>query len=60
MRVAWVCAALWLALSLAAGAGFAFSWRVFLSYAVTVGVLYIAASASRARGWPLFWMLAVL
>lgn len=60
MRIAWVSAALWLALSLAAGAGFAFSWRVFLSYAVTVGVLYVAASASRARGWPLFWMLAVL
>jgi len=61
MKAAWVCAALWLALSLAAGAGdFEFSWRVFLSYAVTVGVLYIAASASRARGWPLFWMLTVL
>lgn len=59
MTIFWACVVGWLLLSLT-WTGLGFSWRIFLASALTIGVLYIAASASRARGWPLFWLLAAL
>jgi len=37
-----------------------FSWLVPLSTGITVGIVYVAAIASKARGWPLFRLLALL
>ena len=60
MRVFLACVAAWLVQSVLTWAGLGFSWGVILSAALTTGVLYIAAAASGARGWPLFWLLTVL
>lgn len=69
MRMLSTCVAGWLVLSLllwttfgtlAGGSLRRGSWLILLSSALTVGVLYMAASASRARGWPLFLLLVAL
>ncbi len=60
MRVLLACVVAWLVQSVLTWAGLGFSWGVILSAALTTGVLYIAAAASGARGWPLFWLLTVL
>ena len=60
MRVFLACVVAWLVQSVLLLAGLGFSWGVLLSAALTTGVLYIAAAASGARGWPLFWLLGVL
>ena len=60
MRALTACGAAWLALWLLTWASFGLSLLVALSCALTIGTLYIAAVASQARGWPLFWLLGFL
>lgn len=50
----------WLALSLLMWMSLGFSWPGVLSCGLTVSVLYVAATATDARGWPLFRLLALL
>jgi hypothetical protein len=60
MRVFAACGAAWLALWLSAAMSLPPSGLVPLSCALTIGILYIAAAASAARGWSLFRLLAFL
>ena len=60
MRIFSACVASWIVLFFFMWRAFGFSWPVLLSSALTVGVLYMAASASRLRGWPLFWLFVAL
>jgi hypothetical protein len=60
MRTMAACVVTWLVLSILISMGLGFSWLSLVSSALTVGVLYVAAVATDAHGWPLFWLLTVL
>jgi hypothetical protein len=54
------CLAACLVLSGVAWNALGWSWVILLSSGLTVAVLYVATSVSRAQGWRLFWMLSAL
>jgi hypothetical protein len=60
MRVFAACAGAWLALWLSTWVSLPHSWLVALSCALSIAIVYVAAAASGARGWPLFRLLAFL
>jgi hypothetical protein len=60
MKTVAACVVSWLVLSILISMGLGFSWLIPVSSALTVGVLYVVAVATDARGWPLFWLLTVL
>ncbi|HET8547573.1 MAG TPA: hypothetical protein VFL57_06210 [Bryobacteraceae bacterium] len=60
MRMFSACLAGCLVLSAFVSVALGWSWLVLFSSGLTIAVLYTAASASRAHGWQLFWLLAAL
>lgn len=60
MRMLAACFAACLVLSGLECRALGWSWLILLSSGLTVAVMYVAASVSRARRWQLFWLLAAL